>query len=94
MTRGKALLKIGERRALSRTMDKEKEVRQVNREALMAAGDARKAREEAQRAEMRRRAEQAKQAASQPAPEHFEELDSLPPLVLVEQPPIDLGKWN
>lgn len=94
MTREKALLKIGERRALSKVADKEKEVRQINREALLAAGDARKAREEAQRAEMRRRAEEAKQRSSQPAPEPFEELQHLPPLVLVELPPLDLSKWN
>jgi len=94
MTREKALLKIGERRALSKTMSKEKEVRQINRETLLAAGDARKAREEAQRAEMRRRAEEAKQAASQPAPERFEELDNLPPLEPFELPPLDLSKWN
>ncbi|MFG1210935.1 hypothetical protein V5F72_00765 [Xanthobacter flavus] len=94
MTREKALLKIGERRALSKVADKEKEVRQINREALLAAGDARKAREEAQRAEMRRRAEAARQAPSQAAPAPFEELQGLPDLKLIELPPLDLSKWN
>ncbi|WP_029556979.1 hypothetical protein [Xanthobacter sp. 91] len=94
MTREKALLKIGERRALSKVADKEREVRQINRETLLAAGDARKAREEAQRAEMRRRAEAARQAPSQAAPEPFEELQGLPELELIELPPLDLSKWN
>lgn len=96
MRREDALVKIGERRQKSKHEAGERKVRQLNREALQEAGKARAEREAAARAEMRRRAEEAKrqrEQAMQPS-DPFEELERLPPLEPFQLPPFDPSVWN
>jgi hypothetical protein len=89
MRRDKAMIAVGERRALSKTKAEEKDVRRVNGNLIKRAEEERARLNEERRAFMREKATTTQYA---PEVEGFPELGEIEPLP--ELPPIDYSKWN